>query len=107
MLPPQLIIQVYTCIRLPESTWVFPKIRVPPNHPFVHRLFHEINHPFWGVFSPYFWVDIHMKKNRNQILKKKMVLSSFWIDQIPLFSRVFLLLLLFFVIWAIYYKSLT
>ena len=27
---------------------VFPKIMVPPNHPFVHRVFHEINHPFWG-----------------------------------------------------------
>ncbi len=25
-----------------------------PNHPFVHRVFHEINHPFWGG-SPYFW----------------------------------------------------
>ena len=22
---------------------------VPPNHPFVHRIFHEINHPFWGT----------------------------------------------------------
>ena len=34
---------------------MFPKIGVgPPNHPFVHRVFHEINHPFWG-FSPYFW----------------------------------------------------
>ena len=21
----------------------------PPNHPFVHRVFHEINHPFWGT----------------------------------------------------------
>ncbi len=30
--------------------WVFPKIGVgPPNHPFVHRVFHEINHPFWGT----------------------------------------------------------
>ena len=29
---------------------VEPKIGVvnsPPNHPFVHRVFHEINHPFW------------------------------------------------------------
>ncbi len=23
-----------------NSTWVFPKIGVPPNHPFVHRVFH-------------------------------------------------------------------
>ena len=21
---------------------------IPPNHPFVHRVFHEINHPLWG-----------------------------------------------------------
>ncbi len=29
---------------------VEPKIGFfyPPNHPFVHRVFHEINHPFWG-----------------------------------------------------------
>ena len=26
----------------------------PPNHPFVHRVFHYFRHPFWG-FSPYFW----------------------------------------------------
>ena len=31
----------------------------PPNHPFVHRVFHYFYHPFWGV-SPYFWVDIHI-----------------------------------------------
>ena len=32
-------------------TLVFPKIGVgPPNHPFVHRVFHEINHPFGGYF---------------------------------------------------------
>ena len=28
--------------------WVFPKIMVPPNHPFVHRVFHYFHHPFWG-----------------------------------------------------------
>ena len=22
--------------------------RVPPNHPFVHRVFHYFHHPFWG-----------------------------------------------------------
>ena len=27
---------------------VFPKIMVPPNHPFVHRVFHYFHHPFWG-----------------------------------------------------------
>ena len=29
-----------------SDIWVFPKIMGPPNHPFVHRVFHEINHPF-------------------------------------------------------------
>ena len=34
---------------------VNPKIMGnPPNHPFVHRVFHEINHPFWGVLPPLF-----------------------------------------------------
>ncbi len=28
-----------------------------PNHPFVHRVFHEINHPFWGTFI---FGNIHM-----------------------------------------------
>ncbi len=26
----------------------------PPNHPFVHRVFHYFHHPFWGVFPPLF-----------------------------------------------------
>ena len=30
----------------PITMWVFPKIMVPPNHPFVHRVFPEINQPF-------------------------------------------------------------
>ena len=34
--------------------WVFPKIGVPPNHPFVDRVFHYFHHPFWGK-HPYFW----------------------------------------------------
>ena len=39
-------LQVYGCFqKYGENT---------PNHPFVHRVFHEINHPFWW-FSPYFW----------------------------------------------------
>ena len=30
--------------------WVFWKIGVgPPNHPFVHRVFHYFHHPFWGT----------------------------------------------------------
>ncbi len=29
---------------------VEPKIggKFPPNHPFVHRVFHDFHHPFWG-----------------------------------------------------------
>ena len=27
----------------------------PPNHRFVHRVFHYFHHPFWGVYHPYFW----------------------------------------------------
>ena len=44
-----------------RSMLVFPKImgKHPPNHPFVHRVFHEINHPFWG-FSPYSWFNTHV-----------------------------------------------
>ena len=41
-------------------TWVFPKTVVPPNHPFVHRVFHYFHHPFWGVKSPNFWFNTHM-----------------------------------------------
>ncbi len=31
--------------------WVFPKIMVPPNHPFVHRVFQYFHHPFCGEKS--------------------------------------------------------
>ena len=27
---------------------------IPPNHPFVHRVFHYFHHPFWGTV-PFFW----------------------------------------------------
>ena len=33
---------------------LFPKIGVPPNHPFVHRVFHYFHHPFWGSNPPIF-----------------------------------------------------
>ncbi len=44
-----------------DLIWAFPKIMVPPNHPFVHRGFHEINHPFWGLY-PYFWKHPYRQK---------------------------------------------
>ena len=31
-----------------ETIWVFPKIVVPPNHPFLLG-FSILNHPFWGI----------------------------------------------------------
>ena len=48
----------------PSMAWdemgVEPKIGVgPPNHPFVHRVFHYFHHPFWG-FSPYCWKHPNM-----------------------------------------------
>ncbi len=33
----------------------------PPNHEFVHRVFHDFHHPFWW-FSPYFLFISHMPK---------------------------------------------
>ena len=42
------------------NIWLFPKIMgKPPNHPFVHRVFHYFHHPFWG-FYPYFWFNTHI-----------------------------------------------
>ena len=29
--------------------WVFPKIMVSPNHPWINRVFHYFHHPFFGV----------------------------------------------------------
>ena len=29
------------------KNWVFPKMMVPPNHPWINRVFHHFNHPFW------------------------------------------------------------
>ncbi len=34
------------------------KIMVPPNYPFVHRVFHYFHYPFWGVYH-YFWKHPH------------------------------------------------
>ena len=31
-----------------QFLWMFPKIGVPPNHPFLIE-FSIINHPFWGT----------------------------------------------------------
>ena len=46
-----LVVDGKNCIVLPTlyKTWRVPKIGVPPNHPFLDRIFHEINHPATGV----------------------------------------------------------
>ena len=48
-----------------DTKWVLnPKIMgKPPNHPFVHRVFHEINHYFHHPYLGYhyFWVDTQMR----------------------------------------------
>ena len=49
------------------------KIMVPPNHQFVHRVFHYFHHPFWG-FSPYFWKHPFKegsKKNQPSVINGK------------------------------------
>ena len=35
--------------RTDAERWMFPRMVVPPNHPFVHRVFHYFHHPFWGT----------------------------------------------------------
>ena len=42
------------------TNWVFPKIvgKLPPNHPWINRVFHDFHHPFWGKI-PYFWKHPH------------------------------------------------
>ena len=55
-----------------QPLWVFLKIGVgPPNHPFVHRVFHYFHHPFWGDKHPYFWVDTPYGKWLGILFKKK------------------------------------
>ena len=43
------------------SLWMFPKIggEIPPNHPWINRVFHYFHHPFWGT-HPYFWISTHI-----------------------------------------------
>ena len=49
-----------------------------------NRVFHEINHPFWG-FSPYFWkhpyTDIRFMRNHpksSKVEKGNEVVFSMW-----------------------------
>ena len=54
-------------INLEHSHLVSKNIGVSPQIIHFNRVFHEINHPFWGVFTPTFWFNIHLA---SQILKQ-------------------------------------
>jgi hypothetical protein len=47
----KLAIKVIPCFTLVDLflKWGFPEMGVPPNHPFLDGIFHEINHLFWGT----------------------------------------------------------
>ena len=47
-----------------QHIWVFPKIMVPPNHPFVHRVFHEIFTIHFGGKSSIFG-NIHIPRKQH------------------------------------------
>ena len=44
----------------PTKIWVFPKIGVHTPKSSILIGFSIINHPFWGVKSPYFWFNTHI-----------------------------------------------
>ncbi len=46
---------------------------LPPNHPIVHRVFHYLSHPFWGVYHPYFWFNIHISDDIDVMFKVFML----------------------------------
>ena len=65
--------------------WVFPKIMVPPNHPFVHGVFHYFHLPFWGptpIFGNIhvflFWD--HVYANRGMLMHY-VILIPIWLNQ--------------------------
>ena len=42
----------------------------PPNHPFVHRVFHDFHHPFWGK-HPYCWKHPFFRLDPEKSPKKR------------------------------------
>ena len=53
---------------MPFGCWTKNRgCKTPPNHPFVHRVFHKINHPFWC--TTIFWFNNHLG-NQKVIWKK-------------------------------------
>ncbi len=94
-----------------DLSWCQPKNRggkTPPNHPFVHRVFHYFHHPFWGVYHPYFWKhpslgslgDIHLSLSMGFIgftlpktekwwaLEEDVFLSNAWLSSRSFFEGV-------------------
>ena len=45
--------------------WRFPKLRVPPNHPFLCGIFHDKPSSYWGTGYPHLW-NPHMIHEEHQ-----------------------------------------
>ena len=65
------------------SIWVFPKIvgNIPPNHPFVHRVFHDFHHPFWAtsIFgNTHIWIFQICTTSSFFFFVKKLTISTLY-----------------------------
>ena len=63
---------------IPETTWVFPKIVVPPNHPLKNRVFHY-KPSILGGFTPIFG-NTHMSKYKTTMYSSCLFCYSFAIS---------------------------
>ena len=60
----------------PDGCWTKHRGgKFPPNHPFVHRVFHYFHHPFWGNYT-YVWVDTHFVLWKGIAISKSDQLGS-------------------------------
>ena len=57
----------------------------PPNHSFVHRVFHYFHHPFWG-FSPYFLVQHPTSRSKRGLFNDQKG-SMIWFDLVSRFTN--------------------
>ena len=63
--------KIYSHLNGKQDLGVNPKIGgKPPNHPFVHRVFHEINHPFWRVFPLFLETPIYIHTHLWRIVSE-------------------------------------
>ncbi len=71
---------------LDRSFWVFPKIMgKPPNHPFVHRVFHYFHRPFWGP-TPIFGltpISMSLSNTRSSIMNPVHLVVGWWVSPTP------------------------